>query len=210
MYGSRGYVAQHFGGFPRSTAADQMQLPEFFRKPAGPMQLKPEQRLVSAYFNVDNGGGRIRGVYLQENAGVRPVFEQWIQPLHDLDVTTLSMSNTGGTDHLTFDEVGIPAFQFVQDPLDYYSRTHHSNMDVYEEMLPEDMAQIATVEAIFVYNAAMREQMLPRKPLIHPELLEKQSAALRGIMPGVVEVEEKNPEEKVKENESKHEPRPHH
>jgi carboxypeptidase Q len=148
--------------------------------------VKPEQKLVSGYFNVDNGSGKIRGIYLQENAGVGPIFAQWMAPLKDLGVTTMTMKNTGGTDHLSFDAVGIPGFQFIQDDLDYETRTHHSNMDTYERLQPADLKQIATVEAIFVYNAAMRDQMLPRKPLPHPELREKQNAPLPDLFPGAV------------------------
>ena len=107
-----------------------MQLPEFMRRPAGPLEVKPEQKLVSAYFNVDNGSGKIRGIYTQGNAGVAPIFAQWIAPLKDLGVTTITMRNTGGTDHLSFDAVGIPGFQFIQDDLDYETSTHHSNEDV--------------------------------------------------------------------------------
>jgi hypothetical protein len=198
LFGSEGYVRQHFGSFPLSTAPDQLQLPEFLRKPAGPLQIKPEQKLISGYFNVDNGGGKIRGIYLQQNLAEEPIFKQWIEPLRDLGVTTISARNTGGTDHESFDAVGIPGFQFIQDPLDYGSRTHHSNMDLYEELRPEDLAQAATVEAIFVYNAAMRDPMLPRKPLPHPELLEEQAAPLKGVMPGAVEAKEKSAEEKAK------------
>jgi hypothetical protein len=186
LFGSVGYVKEHFGSFPLSETPEQKQLPDFFRKPGGPLTLKPEQKLVSGYFNVDNGGGRIRGVYLQGNAAIEPVFKQWIAPLQDLGVTTLSLQNTGGTDHLSFDAVGIPGFQFIQDPLDYGSRTHHSNMDTYERLSPEDMKQSAVVEAIFVYNAAMRDQMLPRKPLPHPELEEKKNAPLPNVMPGAI------------------------
>ena len=152
----------------------------------GPLELKPEQKLLSGYFNVDNGSGKIRGVYLQENAAIAPIFEQWIAPLKDLGVTTISMRNTGGTDHLSFDAVGIPGFQFIQDKLDYESRTHHSNQDVYERLQPGDLKQIATVEAIFVYNAAMRDQMLPRKPLPHPELRDQQNAPSPNLFPGAV------------------------
>ena len=130
------------------------------------------------------GRGAIRGVYLQENAAIAPIFQQWIAPLQDLGVTTLTMRNTGGTDHESFDAVGIPGFQFIQDMLDYGARTHHSNQDVYERLQPDDLAQAATVEAIFVYNTAMRDQMLPRKPLPHPELDEQRSAPLKNIMPG--------------------------
>jgi carboxypeptidase Q len=186
LFGSYGYVKQHFGSFPLSDTPEQRQMPDFMRKPAGPLTVKPEQKLVSAYFNVDNGGGRIRGVYLQGNAAIAPIFAQWLAPLKDLGVTTLTMRNTGGTDHLSFDAVGIPGFQFIQDELDYETRTHHSNMDTYERLLPEDMKQAAVVEAIFVYNAAMRDQMLPRKPLPHPELEEKRNTPLPNVMPGAI------------------------
>ena len=183
-FGSYGYVKQHFGYVPLSTAPDQLALPEFLRKPAGPVELKPEQEKISGYFNVDNGSGKIRGIYLQENAAIAPVFEQWMKPLADLGVTAITMRNTGGTDHEAFDSVGVPGFQFIQDPLDYGSRTHHSNMDVYERLQPDDLAQAAVVEAIFVYNTAQRDLMLPRKPLPHPELDEQRSAPLKNVMPG--------------------------
>ena len=192
-FGSAGYVKDHFGYVPLSTAPDQLVLPEWMRKASGPPQLKPDQSRISAYFNVDNGSGKIDGIYLQENAAVKPIFEQWIKPLEDIGVTAITMRNTGGTDHESFDKVGIPGFQFIQDPLDYATRTHHSNQDVYERLQPADLAQAATVEAIFVYNAAMRDQMLPRKPLPHPELEEQHSAPLKGVMPGAQppKVEEK-------------------
>jgi carboxypeptidase Q len=186
LFGSLGYVTQHFGSFPRSTAPDQSQLPEFMRKPAGPLTLKPEQKLISAYFNVDNGTGRIRGIYTQGNAAVDSIFAQWMAPLKDLGVTTISNRDTGGTDHLSFDEVGIPGFQFIQDPMDYMTRTHHSNMDTYERLQATDLKQLAVVEAIFVYNAAMREQMIPRKPLPHPELMEQQAKPLTDLYPMAV------------------------
>ncbi len=189
-FGSYGYVKQHFGFVPLSTAPDQLSLPEFLRKPAGPVELKPEQQKISGYFNVDNGTGKIRGVYLQQNAAIASIFQQWIQPLGDLGVSTITMRDTGGTDHEAFDSVGIPGFQFIQDMLDYGSRTHHSNMDTYERLQPEDLAQAATVEAIFVYNTAQRDQMLPRKPLPHPEQNEQRSAPLKNVMPGA-EPEEK-------------------
>jgi Zn-dependent M28 family amino/carboxypeptidase len=195
-FGSYGYVKQHFGNVPLSTAPDQLKLPEWVRKPAGPVQLKPDQQKISGYFNVDNGSGKVRGIYLQENAAIAPIFAQWIEPLKELGVTTLTMRNTGGTDHEAFDAVGIPGFQFIQDPLDYGSRTHHSNMDTYERLQPQDLAQAATVEAIFVYNTAMRDQMLPRKPLPHPELEEQRKAPLTNIMPGA-EAAEKDAKEKA-------------
>jgi carboxypeptidase Q len=195
LYGSEGYVKQHFGYVPLSTTPDQMKLPEWLRKPAGPLVVKPEQQKISVYFNLDNGSGMIRGVYLQENAAEAPIFAQWIEPLKDLGVTTLTMRNTGGTDHESFDNVGIPGFQFIQDKLDYGSRTHHSNMDTYERLQEGDLEQAATVEAIFVYNAAMRDQMLPRKPLPHPELEEQRKAPLKDLMPGAKDVLEKAPEQ---------------
>jgi hypothetical protein len=188
LYGSRGYVANHFGTYPVSTAPDQMKLPDWLRKPVGPVAVKPEQKLISGYFNLDNGTGRIRGVYLQGNAAIAPIFAQWIAPLKDLGVTTLTMRNTGGTDHLSFDAVGIPGFQFIQDPMDYETRTHHSNMDVYEELRAGDLQQAAVVEAIFVYNAAMRDQMLPRKPLGVPKGIidMSQPEPLPGVFPDAV------------------------
>ena len=186
LFGSRGYVKEHFGYAAPLTTPDQQALPEFMRA-TGPLDLKPEQKLISGYFNVDNGSGKIRGIYTQENAAVVPIFTQWMAPLKDLGVTTITMRNTGGTDHLSFDAVGIPGFQFIQDPLDYESRTHHSNQDVYERLQPGDLKQAAVVEAIFVYNAAMRDQMLPRKPLPHPELRQQQTKPLPGVFPGAVE-----------------------
>ncbi len=184
LLGSRGYVAQHFGTIPLSTEPDQLKLREDLRKVSGPIQVKLEQAKVSAYFNVDNGSGRIRGIYLQENGAVGPIFRQWMEPLKDVGVTTISLRNTGGTDHLSFDAVGIPGFQFIQDPLDYASRTHHSNMDTYERLQADDLAQAAFVEAIFVYDTAMRDQMLPRKPFPHPELEQELVKPLKNAMPG--------------------------
>jgi hypothetical protein len=191
LFGSKNYVTQHFGSVKTSTAPDQMQLPEYMRRMAGPIEVKPEQKLISAYFNVDNGSGRIRGIYTQGNAAVAPVFAQWIAPLKDLDVTTITMRNTGGTDHLSFDAVGIPGFQFIQDDLDYETRTHHSNQDVYERLQAADLKQIATVEAIFVYNAAQRDQMMPRKPLPDPDRAEKLRAPIEGLFPGAAPDEQK-------------------
>jgi hypothetical protein len=186
LFGSKGYCTQHFGAAKTSTTPDQMQLPEFMRRAAGPLELKPEQKLISGYFNVDNGSGKIRGVYTQGNSRMDSIFAQWIAPLKDLGVTTITNRNTGGTDHLSFDAVGIPGFQFIQDDLDYDSRTHHSNADTYERLQPADLKQIATVEAIFLYNTAQRDQMLPRKPLPDPEKEQKLREPLEGIFPGAV------------------------
>jgi carboxypeptidase Q len=168
LLGSQFYVQKHYGSRPPMTEPDLQWMPSLLRRQAGPVTLKPEQAKVSAYFNVDNGTGKIRGVYLQENESVAPIFEAWMQPFKDLGMSTLTMRNTGGTDHLSFDAVGIPGFQFIQDPIEYDSRTHHSNMDVYDRLLPEDLKQAAVIVASFVYNAAMRDQMLPRKPIEKP------------------------------------------
>ena len=168
LLGSQNYVQQHFGSRPPLEEPDYKGLPTVLRREAGPVTVKPEQAKVSAYFNVDNGSGKIRGVYLQENEAVAPIFEAWMQPFKDLGMTTLTMRNTGGTDHLSFDSVGIPGFQFIQDGLDYETRTHHSNMDVYDRLQADDLKQAAVIVASFVYEAAVREQMLPRKPTEKP------------------------------------------
>jgi carboxypeptidase Q len=149
-FGSLGYVQKHFGDYKSMT-------------------LKPEHATLAAYFNLDNGSGRIRGVNLQGNEAVRPIFDLWLQPFHYLGAATLTTLNTGGTDHMPFDALGLPGFQFIQDPLNYESRTHHSNLDVYEEAIPDDLKQAAVIMASFVYHAAMRDAMLPRKPLPKPK-----------------------------------------
>jgi carboxypeptidase Q len=166
LLGSRGYVAQHFASRPEPKESEQQDdLPSFLRRPTGPLTVKPEHAKLSAYFNLDNGTGKVRGVYTQENAAVVPIFESWIQPLKDLGVTTVTMRNTSGTDHLSFDGVGLPGFQFIQDEVEYDTRTHHTNMDVYERLQREDLMQASVVIATFVYQAAMRDGMLPRKPM---------------------------------------------
>ena len=149
LLGSRAYVREHF--------ADPVT-----------MALKPEYARLSGYFNLDNGSGKIRGVYLQGNDMVRPIFDAWLAPFHDLGATTLTIEDTGGTDHKAFDAVGLPGFQFIQDPLDYMTRTHHSDLDVYDHAVPSDLMQAAAVMASFVYNAATRPDMLPREPLPPP------------------------------------------
>ena len=150
LHGSRNYVTNHF--------ADR-----------NDMKLKPEHSKFSGYFNIDNGTGRIRGIYLQENDAVRPVFEKWFEPFMDMiENTTVTIRNTGGTDHLAFDGVGLPGFQFIQDPIEYGTRTHHTNMDTYERLVEEDLKQMAVIVASFVYHTAMRDEKLPRKPLPEP------------------------------------------
>ncbi|HVV53822.1 MAG TPA: M20/M25/M40 family metallo-hydrolase, partial [Mucilaginibacter sp.] len=128
LFGSRGYVLNHFGD-PKT------------------MELKPEQAKVSAYYNLDNGTGKIRGIYLQGDSLAGPIFKQWFEPFNDLGAGTITIRNTGGTDHLSFDAVGIPGFQFIQDPMDYGARTHHSNQDTYDRLSEDDLKQAATIVA---------------------------------------------------------------
>jgi hypothetical protein len=132
------------------------------------MALKPAHKKISGYFNYDNGTGKIRGVYLQNNDMMRPVFEAWLEPFRDLGVTTIASRDTSGTDHLAFDAVGVPAFQFIQDPVEYESRSHHSNMDTYDRLQAPDLMQASAVIAAVAYHAATRPEMLPRKPLPKP------------------------------------------
>jgi carboxypeptidase Q len=168
LLGSQFYVEHHFGSRPPMDDPNMKGVPTLRIREAGPVTVKPEQAKISAYFNVDNGTGKIRGIYLQENEAVAPIFRAWMEPFKDLGMTTISMRNTGGTDHLSFDAVGIPGFQFIQDPIEYDTRTHHSNMDVYDRLLPDDLKQISVIVASFVYDAAMRDEMLPRKPIEKP------------------------------------------
>ena len=144
MIGSKNYVRQHFMDTltQRYNAAGDK---------------------VSVYFNLDNGTGKIRGLYLQGNAAVQPVFTKWLQPFKDLGASTITLQRTGGTDHLSFDAIGIPAFQFIQDDIEYATRTHHSNMDAYDHLQPGDLKQAAVIIASFVYQAAQRNEKLPRK-----------------------------------------------
>jgi len=168
LLGSAAYVKQHFGSHVPPTDPKELAMPEWLRPNNTPVNLKPEQAKVSAYFNIDNGTGKIRGIYLQENEGVEPIFRAWMQPFGDLGMTTITNRDTGGTDHESFDAVGIPGFQFIQDPVEYMTRTHHSNQDVYERIQRDDMMQAAVILAAYVYDAAMRDNMLPRKPLPKP------------------------------------------
>jgi hypothetical protein len=147
LAGARAYVAEHLG-----TAASP----------------KPEYRSLSAYYNLDNGAGRIRGIWMQSNLAVAPIFREWIAPLRGLGVTVLAPRSTSGSDYVPFDDIGIPAFQFVQDRLEYNSRSHHSNMDTVDRLQREDLVQMAVVMATFAYNTAMRPEKLPRKPVPPP------------------------------------------
>jgi len=157
LLGSEGYTKKHYGN-------------------SETQEFTPEQANVAAYFNLDNGSGRIRGIYLQGNSACRPIFEAWLAPFADLGATTVTIKDTGGTDHLSFDRFGLPGFQFIQDPLDYGTRTHHTNMDTYERVHELDVKQAAVIMASFAYHAAMREQKLPRKPLPPPKPKEPEAA----------------------------------
>ncbi|HEX8399407.1 MAG TPA: M28 family peptidase [Pyrinomonadaceae bacterium] len=148
LYGSTEYVKQHFGEMKN-----------------GSLSKGAAYEKLSAYYNLDNGTGKIRGIYMQGNSAVKPIFEAWLAPFADLGASTLSLSNTGGTDHLPFDAIGLPGFQFIQDQIEYDTRTHHSNQDNYDRLQPEDMKQAATIMAAFVYQTAMMDGKLPRKPL---------------------------------------------
>jgi carboxypeptidase Q len=164
LLGSEAYVMQHFA--TRPVPSDPKERENFsLRRSTGPVTVKPDHAKLSAYFNVDNGTGKIRGIYAQENAAVVPIFERWLEPLKDLGATTVTMRNTRGTDHESFDAVGLPAFQFVQDGIEYDTRTHHTNQDVYERLQRDDLMQASVVLATFVWQAASRDEKLPRKPL---------------------------------------------
>jgi hypothetical protein len=167
LLGSRAYVEEHFAA---RTDAEEARRSKEYRRPRGALQLKPAHARLSAYFNVDNGTGRVRGIYTQGNAAAVPLFESWLEPLRDLGATTVTNRNTGGTDHLPFDEVGLPGFQFIQDQADYATRTHHTNLDVYDRIQREDLIQASVVLASFLYEAAQREERFPRKPLLPSQL----------------------------------------
>ncbi len=152
IYGSEAYVKQHFGERVKDDKSSPVHVTTL-----------PEHDKLSAYFNLDNGAGKIRGVYLQGNDAVRPIFRKWLAPFKEMGATTLTLDNTGGTDHLSFDAVGLPGFQFIQDGLEYFSRTHHSTQDVFDRAPADDMKQAATIMAAFVYQTAMRDEKLPRK-----------------------------------------------
>jgi Zn-dependent M28 family amino/carboxypeptidase len=184
LLGSRAYVVQHFGKFETSATSAQATasggasgdgMATSSSPPPPKLVTMPEYEKFSAYFNLDNGTGRVRGVYLQGNEGVRSIFRQWLMPFRDRPddktapvwgASTLSISNTGGTDHLSFDAIGLPGFQFIQDEIEYDTRTHHSNQDVFDRIQGDDMKQASTIMAWFVYNAAMRDEKLPRKPVV--------------------------------------------
>src|SRR5215831_3789582 len=162
LLGSLAYVKRHLG----EPVGDSKEA-SFMRLIQGGAAKKikpgPEYDKLSAYYNLDNGTGKIRGIYLQGNEALRPIFRDWLSPFRDLGAATITSSNTGGTDHLSFDGIGLPGFQFIQDGIEYESRTHHSNQDVFDRIQADDLKQAATIMAAFLYNTAMRDQKLPRK-----------------------------------------------
>jgi carboxypeptidase Q len=165
IFGSTGYVAHHFVSFHYSGAKEDEDVPLFLRPMTEAPTLKPEAAQLDAYYNMDNGTGKLLGVYTEGNEGIAAIFSQWMKPVEDLGMTTITERTTGGTDHVPFQQAGLPGFQFIQDPRDYDSRTHHTNLDTYEHLSEPDLKQAAVIEAIFLYNTAMRDEMLPRPTL---------------------------------------------
>jgi hypothetical protein len=173
LIGSAQYVSAHFasrGVVPAASSASPTLAAApagggAGRGPQGPLELKPDYAKFAGYFNIDNGTGAIRGVYLQGNEAVAPIFREWMEPFLSLGMAHLTIRNTGGTDHQSFDRVGLPGFQFIQDEIEYGSMTHHTNLDSYERLQPGDMMKNATIAAAFAYLAANREEKLPRNPL---------------------------------------------
>jgi hypothetical protein len=165
LLGSRAYVQRHFASHPENNDPSQKDIPVEYREVRWPLQLKPEHARLSAYFNLDNGSGKVRGIYAQENTAVAPIFTAWLAPFADLGADTVTLRNTGSTDHVEFDDVGLPGFQFIQDGLDYFTHTHHTNLDTYDHLESKDMMQASVLMAAFLYDAAMRPEPLPRKPL---------------------------------------------
>ena len=165
IFGSTGYVSNHYASFHYSSAKEDQDVPLFLRPMTVSPTLKPEAAKLDAYYNMDNGTGKLLGIYTEGNEGVAAIFSQWMKPLEDLGMTTITERNTGGSDHVPFQQAGLPGFQFVQDPRDYDSRTHHSNLDTFEHLSEPDLKQAAVIEAIFLYNTAMRDEILPRPKL---------------------------------------------
>ncbi len=168
IIGSREYVAAHFASrkpLPGAPADRGNVGGGRFGGPRGPLELKPEHAKFNVYLNLDNGSGALRGVYLQGNAAVGPIFKEWMEPFRSMGMTTLTIRNTRGTDHESFDAVGLPAFQFIQDEIEYETVAHHTNMDTFERLQPNDCVKMATIAAGFAYLAANRDEPLPRKPM---------------------------------------------
>jgi hypothetical protein len=167
LQGSWGYVTNHLATVAR--AEEPKELPTVYRRQVGPVQPKPEHGKISVYFNLDSGTGKIRAVSLQENLALAPIFTEWMAPFKDLGFDTLTMTNSSASDFISFDAAGVPGIDFLQDEIEYESRTHHSNMDTYERVQRDDLMQASAIVAGFTWQAAMRDEMLPRKPLPQPE-----------------------------------------
>ena len=204
LLGSRAFVKEHFGKTPSNNMFGPAPRPATSAAVStgngngngGPASSqvssasssKPEFDKFSAYFNLDNGTGKIRGVYMQGNESVRPIFRKWLQPFREMGASTLTISNTGGTDHQSFDGIGLPGFQFIQDEIEYETRTHHSNQDVFDRIQADDMKQAAVIMAAFVYNAATIDQKLPRKPAPNTEsATAARACGRRSIIVGCIE-----------------------
>jgi len=180
LIGSAAYVEKHFASRPQPTDAYERSLSSWMRGPTWPLTKLPEHDLLSAYFNIDNGSGRLRGIATQGNAGARAQFAEWFAQVADLSDGTISTNNKGSTDHESFDKVGLPGFQFIQDPLDYNTRLHHTDVDSFDHAIAEDMKQAAVVLATIVYNAAQADVRMPRKPMpTEPSAAEKQAETLK-------------------------------
>ncbi len=177
LLGSRAYVEQYVADRPEPTDAKELALPRGLREETWPLRTKAEHGKISAYFNLDNGGGRIRGIHTQGNVAVTPIFQSWLAPLADLAATAVTNESTGSTDHVPFDRVGVPGFQFVQDPLDYFQRTHHTHLDTFERLRREDLVQASIVLATFLWQTADREELLPRKPMPQPPVRSSEPSA---------------------------------
>ncbi|HSZ58960.1 MAG TPA: M20/M25/M40 family metallo-hydrolase [Tepidisphaeraceae bacterium] len=181
LLGSRAYVSKHFGSYPGQSAfggggrgrrgraaADESDVASSqpaTTRPSRGLEKGPEYEQLCIYFNLDNGTGKIRGVYMQNDEAAHPYFRAWLAPFADLGATTLTPSNTGSTDHISFDNIGLPGFQFIQDPIEYFSRSHHSSADVFDRIQADDLKQAATIMAAFLYDAAQMDERFPRKPL---------------------------------------------
>jgi Zn-dependent M28 family amino/carboxypeptidase len=182
LLGSKMYMTQHFGtpppqgrgggaggrgaggAAPATPPPPAQNMATWTPVPAGVTNVKPEWNKFAAYFNIDNGTGAIRGIYLQQNQAVAPIFREWIEPFKSIGMTHINVGNTGGTDHQSYDAIGLPGFQFIQDEVEYNSMTHHTNLDTYERIQPEDMRRNATIAAAFAFLAANRDEKLPHKP----------------------------------------------
>ncbi|OBP16758.1 hypothetical protein A5320_05120 [Rheinheimera sp. SA_1] len=166
LYGSRAYVDEFFATRPEPKDPAEKALPRYlWSSPGWPIQPKAAYDKLSVYFNMDNGSGRFRGIYTEGNIAAKPMLSDWFGPYSDLSTGTISPLSTGGTDHESFDDVGLPGFQFIQDPLDYSTRLHHTHIDSIDHVIEDDLKQASVIMAGFLYEAAMADKKLPRKPM---------------------------------------------